>query len=560
MVSINPFLREVIANPDDDQARLIYADYLEERGDPRGEFIRVQCELARCGLLSPLYEDLRLRAEELLEEHGEQWAEEVEQKVVKAEFERGFISTVTVLGRRLAARGETLFHTAPIEWVRMNRVGGAGEKMAASPALSHIRRLDLSALKIPMEDVSLLLRSPLLNSLVALNVNYMRTAWNGEFGKALAEMSSANKLESLSLRCTEPLRREFLPGLCSGGGFPQLRSLCFGADYDSRSNWNAIRNLPVQQLESLRITGSVNTELCENVARLPIGRLKRLSLANTQAPATAMRALAESGGMDHVEELDFTNCPMGLRATKVLFSEQRLTRCKILSLGHDALNRRTTPVAPLLSGLSRHPLPALLRLSLRGWGVGQLQALVKEFDGRGAEQPQLQSLALMGAELMADDLVMLANGRWTSALRALDVQGANLDDDARDWLERGEPAFPSLLRLDLSAGHHAGFAVGVTPVMYDARLAPWLNCTLPALQFLRMNWAGAGQQTLERLATRDLPELRVVEILETKLPLRAVKKLLDSSRLPQLRQVIVSERLNRHLAKAGLGERLRLVK
>jgi len=41
------FITEILANPDDDMPRLIFADWLEERGDPRSEFIRVQCELAR---------------------------------------------------------------------------------------------------------------------------------------------------------------------------------------------------------------------------------------------------------------------------------------------------------------------------------------------------------------------------------------------------------------------------------------------------------------------------------------------------------------------------------
>ena len=41
----NPFLQQVVENPDDDAARLVYADYLEEQGDPRCELIRLQCEL-----------------------------------------------------------------------------------------------------------------------------------------------------------------------------------------------------------------------------------------------------------------------------------------------------------------------------------------------------------------------------------------------------------------------------------------------------------------------------------------------------------------------------------
>jgi uncharacterized protein (TIGR02996 family) len=41
------FLSNILAHPNDDGPRLAYADWLEERGDPRGEFIRVQCQIAR---------------------------------------------------------------------------------------------------------------------------------------------------------------------------------------------------------------------------------------------------------------------------------------------------------------------------------------------------------------------------------------------------------------------------------------------------------------------------------------------------------------------------------
>jgi uncharacterized protein (TIGR02996 family) len=42
------FLRAIIATPNDDLPRLIYADFLDERGESaRAELIRVQCELAR---------------------------------------------------------------------------------------------------------------------------------------------------------------------------------------------------------------------------------------------------------------------------------------------------------------------------------------------------------------------------------------------------------------------------------------------------------------------------------------------------------------------------------
>ena len=43
MTAENSFLRAVIESPDDDAPRLIYADWLDDHGDPeRADFIRVQ--------------------------------------------------------------------------------------------------------------------------------------------------------------------------------------------------------------------------------------------------------------------------------------------------------------------------------------------------------------------------------------------------------------------------------------------------------------------------------------------------------------------------------------
>ena len=41
------FLQRIRAYPDDDAPRLVFADWLDEQGDPRGDFIRVQVALAQ---------------------------------------------------------------------------------------------------------------------------------------------------------------------------------------------------------------------------------------------------------------------------------------------------------------------------------------------------------------------------------------------------------------------------------------------------------------------------------------------------------------------------------
>src|SRR5262245_50353496 len=39
------FLRAIHSHPDDEALRLIYADWLQERGDPRAEYLRLEVEL-----------------------------------------------------------------------------------------------------------------------------------------------------------------------------------------------------------------------------------------------------------------------------------------------------------------------------------------------------------------------------------------------------------------------------------------------------------------------------------------------------------------------------------
>src|SRR5262245_19188696 len=60
------FVRSICETPDDDTPRLVYADWLEEQGDPRGEFIRVECRLGRLLAAAPARHALEQRARQLL--------------------------------------------------------------------------------------------------------------------------------------------------------------------------------------------------------------------------------------------------------------------------------------------------------------------------------------------------------------------------------------------------------------------------------------------------------------------------------------------------------------
>jgi uncharacterized protein (TIGR02996 family) len=60
------FLQAILDNPDDDAPRLMYADWLEERDDPRGEYIRLTVAVEGMQQQLPA-EDQRTRLRQLRE-------------------------------------------------------------------------------------------------------------------------------------------------------------------------------------------------------------------------------------------------------------------------------------------------------------------------------------------------------------------------------------------------------------------------------------------------------------------------------------------------------------
>lgn len=117
-----PFLAAIRAAPDDDAPRLIYADWLDEHGQPeRAEFIRVQCELARRE--SP---ELRKRESELLAGRRDELAEPLTAPGLQFRFWRGFVVAFGHAGVfRLPNRGyDSLLRFYPDGTVLLGNLGG----------------------------------------------------------------------------------------------------------------------------------------------------------------------------------------------------------------------------------------------------------------------------------------------------------------------------------------------------------------------------------------------------------------------------------------------------
>jgi uncharacterized protein (TIGR02996 family) len=96
MTPDDAFLADIIANADDDAPRLVYADWLEDHGQPdRAAFVRVQCQLARLPEDDALRPDTRregleAKERELLARHGPQWLGPLHSPLLHWKFRRGF--------------------------------------------------------------------------------------------------------------------------------------------------------------------------------------------------------------------------------------------------------------------------------------------------------------------------------------------------------------------------------------------------------------------------------------------------------------------------------------
>src|SRR5450755_976841 len=96
MTHDDAFLQAILERPDDDAPRLLYADWLDERGDPRGEFIRVQCVRARQAEYDPRWWELIAREQELRSAYEKEWLGPVTGFLDGWSFWRGFLEGVVV--------------------------------------------------------------------------------------------------------------------------------------------------------------------------------------------------------------------------------------------------------------------------------------------------------------------------------------------------------------------------------------------------------------------------------------------------------------------------------
>ncbi|MEK6239183.1 MAG: TIGR02996 domain-containing protein, partial [Planctomycetales bacterium] len=157
MDSQSAFLREIIDAPEDDAPRLIYADWLEERGDPKAGFIRAQCQLAHMNPDDPGRSVLLHREQGYLFVYGDEWLGElpslpgVEWGItvdgVSRAFQRGFVEDVAASDpKSFFQAAEILFDATCIRRLRIRGMTPAAcELLSRVEVLSRLKWLELTA-------------------------------------------------------------------------------------------------------------------------------------------------------------------------------------------------------------------------------------------------------------------------------------------------------------------------------------------------------------------------------------------------------------------------------
>jgi uncharacterized protein (TIGR02996 family) len=145
----NQLLRAICDDPDDDTARLVYADWLDEHDDPtRAEFVRLQCRLAERTQREtvPGADPDQQREFQLRTQMGERWLAELPavRGIRWNGFWRGFATVSVVSAMTLVRAAAKVWSAAPVESVTITGLNANGARvLAGSDVLDRIRVLAL---------------------------------------------------------------------------------------------------------------------------------------------------------------------------------------------------------------------------------------------------------------------------------------------------------------------------------------------------------------------------------------------------------------------------------
>jgi uncharacterized protein (TIGR02996 family) len=489
------FFEAIRDDPPDDTPRLVYADWLEENGDPeRAEFIRLQCELARMDPDDPGRPALEQRERALLAAHEAEWLGPLHPHLLEWSFERGFVGRLRFGSVGGLAASEGLLGRSPGARVACWAPRQEVAYLARSPALARVGTLTLETPTDPglaghLEEV---IRSP--HALGLRGLALTGRAIHNAFAELLADTPTLASLRSLRLGGTA-VSTKGLTRLLLGRHWTALRELWLSGD---RLGEGDLPRLTASRHAgrwvglgwfARAVSGADLASLaaCPNLRSLevgpltgPVGRfpsppsLTELSLPE-RAELPLLRSLAGWDRLASLRKLDLDLAPDGSREDVAAVSD--LLGGLAGPVAHLTLAPRTLGAHLAFSRDARH-LEKVVGLRLT-WHLdrGHLKALADCPGWTG-----LRSLSLTCSQVADQALAGLLASPALARVKALEVGALGLGPASAAALG------PSLRELVLSANQVSpGFVEG---------LAGWPG--LARLSLLEL--PNPGDETLRPLA------------------------------------------------------------
>jgi uncharacterized protein (TIGR02996 family) len=367
MTEHEPFLRAIIAQPDEDAPRLIYADWLEEQGlDQRAEFIRVQCELAALQAQEPVTWDLaRMQGledrEEVLLEVGEALGENPLQDVARhCHYRRGMLEEATLAMGMYLREAHRDLPLVPLRRLTLTHVEPQYLNiLAETQALERLQGLTLRHEEEVHQVLELrdLFASPHLHNLESFG---LRNILNSRLSNRHHHYVGP-RLQELTLNLSSMLPWDvedlFRSPMCQG-----LRRLHLLGSYSPRFLPSLVLLLETAGIEGLTFSGelaaSMSTGLSEVdllLASPALAQIRELRLSGSWLDEAVMQHLNWTDQLRHVTKLSLSGggiCDYGLRA---LARSEQLPNLQILDLrgnNLDIMALRALAGGPLLGQLS----------------------------------------------------------------------------------------------------------------------------------------------------------------------------------------------------------------
>lgn len=295
-------LLDAISNsPDDDGPRLVYADWLLERGDPRGEFIHLQCELAG-------RDDGALleREAQLLSANEARWLGPLAGRA-GCRFRRGFLDELTVLDLDAVEEARELLSRELVRRLVFSaRRRVDPNRVLAWPWLARLERLSFKAARdvaapLGLDGLRTLLEAPRWRQL--REIGFVGQALGDEGARLLAATSELQALERFSLSHDE----------LSAGGLAAL----------VEAPW--LRRLVELSLVRLGLDGDCG----ERLAAVPFRRLEQLALSSNRLGDRGARALAVGQGLRQLRVLWLTSNRISPAGAEALLQSQTLSGARV---------------------------------------------------------------------------------------------------------------------------------------------------------------------------------------------------------------------------------------